>query len=547
MKASQWLEGPRRSEESYESDDELACVGSRFWFRRLWVSAAAGKHPTMMVGEKPRAEVNGVTISEDARQLKNGGLVVTTHRLIFWSKKLCVAAKISDVRAEPEKSKGLLGLRITLTLGVAKRRVKVDFSSKKDRDVAIAAISDALREESWKSKKAAPVANPKPKEEKQTANPQPASSNTQAVYQQTAVQSQSYQAYQQQQQAPPNQWGYPGHYQQPYGQPAQYNNQFQPYGYYPPPNQAYPPSQAYPTSQMPNQYVSGPPYYAQQQQYPLGSGPGNPSPGNYGGAQGYAGPEAQNQTAGEGGFNPVQMGVGGLIAREKQKEYDRGKALNAAFTDLDGLMNNAKELVIIAQKFKTLRAQESDIAPEDEEFQAMMAEIGIDDPVSKTSIGNDRQKYYDELSKQLGTFLVEPLDRMGGVLTLTDVYCVYNRARNSTELVAPEDVFKACERFEMLGVELKLTKLDSNVLIVESRDFRGEKGAQRVLEATEERGSLSPMDLANESNIPLGLALEQLQNAERLEKLCRDEGGLNDQGVLRFYPNLFHTQYAKKN
>lgn len=62
-----------------------------------------------------------------------------------------------------------------------------------------------------------------------------------------------------------------------------------------------------------------------------------------------------------------------------------------------------------------------------------------------------------------------------------------------------------------------------------------------------DRGSLSPMDLASESNIPLGLALEQLQNAEWLEKLCRDEGGVNDQGVLRFYPNLFCTQYAKKN
>mmetsp|Transcript_5157 Transcript_5157/g.22206 ORF Transcript_5157/g.22206 Transcript_5157/m.22206 type:complete len:458 (+) Transcript_5157:242-1615(+) len=451
-------------------------------------AAAAGKRPTMMGGEKPVAEVKGVTISEDARQLKNGGLVVTTHRLIFWSKKLCVAAKISDVRAVPEKSKGLLGLRIILTLGDAKRKVKMDFSNKKDRDVVIAAILDALREESWKSKKAAPPANSKPKEEKQTATPQPASSNAQTVHQQTAVQPQSYQGYQQQHQAPPNQWGYAGQYQQSYGQPAQYNNQFQPYGYYPLPSQGYPPSQAYPTSQMPNQYAGGgPPYYAQQPQYPAVGGPGNPSPGNYGGVQGYGPPQGHNQTAGEGGFNPVQMGVGGLIAREKQKEYDRGKALNAAFNDLDGLMNNAKELVIIAQKFKTLRAQESDTAPEEEEFQAMMAEIGIDDPVSKTSIGNDRQKYYNELSKQLGTFLVEPLDRMGGVLTLTDVYCVYNRARNSTELVAPEDVFKACERFETLGVELKLTKLDSNVLIVESRDFRGEKGALRVFEATEKR------------------------------------------------------------
>jgi ESCRT-II complex subunit VPS36 len=43
---------------------------------------------------------------------------------------------------------------------------------------------------------------------------------------------------------------------------------------------------------------------------------------------------------------------------------------------------------------------------------------------------------------QLADFLVPHVERQGGVLTLPDVYCLFNRARGS-ELVSPADVLKA--------------------------------------------------------------------------------------------------------
>ena len=37
--------------------------------------------------------------------------------------------------------------------------------------------------------------------------------------------------------------------------------------------------------------------------------------------------------------------------------------------------------------------------------------------------------YHVELAKQLATFLEKPLSECGGMMTLADVYCRYNRAR----------------------------------------------------------------------------------------------------------------------
>lgn len=48
---------------------------------------------------------------------------------------------------------------------------------------------------------------------------------------------------------------------------------------------------------------------------------------------------------------------------------------------------------------------------------------------------------------QLADFLEGPLKRQSGILTLTEVFCLFNRARGS-ELVSPEDILKARSDFE---------------------------------------------------------------------------------------------------
>lgn len=53
-------------------------------------------------------------------------------------------------------------------------------------------------------------------------------------------------------------------------------------------------------------------------------------------------------------------------------------------------------------------------------------------------------RYHVELCRQLADFLAEPLARARGLMPLTDVYCLFNRARG-TELVSPDDLLDAAK------------------------------------------------------------------------------------------------------
>lgn len=44
---------------------------------------------------------------------------------------------------------------------------------------------------------------------------------------------------------------------------------------------------------------------------------------------------------------------------------------------------------------------------------------------------------------QLADFLRAPLESAGGMMTLPDVFCLFNRARG-TELVSPDDLLQVC-------------------------------------------------------------------------------------------------------
>ena len=55
---------------------------------------------------------------------------------------------------------------------------------------------------------------------------------------------------------------------------------------------------------------------------------------------------------------------------------------------------------------------------------------------------NKNAEYYTLLAQQLADFLLPKLPSMGGIITLTDVFCLFNRARGSN-LISPEDLLMA--------------------------------------------------------------------------------------------------------
>uniref|UniRef100_A0A7S0ZHW5 Vacuolar protein-sorting-associated protein 36 n=1 Tax=Timspurckia oligopyrenoides TaxID=708627 RepID=A0A7S0ZHW5_9RHOD len=249
------------------------------------------------------------------------------------------------------------------------------------------------------------------------------------------------------------------------------------------------------------------------------------------------------------------VGVDALFRREKQREEVRTETLTSAFQDLDSLMERAREVVSISEtiqasldrKRRETEAQQSDknastnsssaLAAQEDELSKLLSEMGISSPVTMNTVGKRKSVYHEQIAYQLAQFLPPLLDKLGGIVTAVDAFCMYNRARASTELVGPDDFRAAYRLFEPLKIPLLIIRLESSgITAIRNAHSNVEAAAERLRELAVQKGSLVALDLIQTNSMPLSLAVEQLETAEQLGKLCRDE--TPEHGV-RFYPNKF--------
>ncbi|KAH6576422.1 hypothetical protein BASA60_004533 [Batrachochytrium salamandrivorans] len=119
-----------------------------------------------------------------------------------------------------------------------------------------------------------------------------------------------------------------------------------------------------------------------------------------------------------------------------------------------------------------------------------------------------------------------------GMIPLTDLYCLFNRARG-VALVSPEDLYRSVVEFERLGLSFRMRKFDSGLLVVHD-----DVVAAQILELiAKHHTGLTAIDLAKLRSISIALATEQLYMTERVGLTCRDD---TLEGLL-FYPNLFSS------
>ena len=241
----------------------------------------------------------------------------------------------------------------------------------------------------------------------------------------------------------------------------------------------------------------------------------------------------------------IETGKAGLAALKKayhQAEEQQTETLKQAFQDIDSLMEYAKDLVQLAEKFseKTQKlsssAASSSTDPNnnnsDNDVKDFLIVMGISSPVTKRATGT---LYHQQLSRQLADFLPKHLEKTG-MMTLVDAYCIYNRARG-TDLISPEDMYRACALFEQLHIDnVKLKKFDSGVLVIQLKKHNDEEMAKEILNILQNaEDSITPLELSKAVGLSVVLAKEQLQTVESLGMLCRDE---SIEGI-RFYKNLF--------
>ncbi|KAG2440314.1 hypothetical protein HXX76_004421 [Chlamydomonas incerta] len=275
---------------------------------------------------------------------------------------------------------------------------------------------------------------------------------------------------------------------------------------------------------------------------------------------------SSSAAAGEAGRPAI--GVAGIMMREQQKTEQSGRAVEQAFKDLSALMASAASMVALAEKFRGVLAAGAEAGAAaggagggaggedplllDLETQQQLIALGISSPVTRETAG---ARYHTELSRQLADFLEGPLQRCGGMVSLPDVYCLFNRARG-TELVSPDDLLQAAKVFSKAGVQgLRLRQLSSGVMVIQGPQHSEERVCTKIAELTSLPSSasaapppsqpappppLGPGVTAGDVAVALGgistvIAAEHLLLAEARGVVVRDDG---PEG-LRFYRNFF--------
>lgn len=246
-------------------------------------------------------------------------------------------------------------------------------------------------------------------------------------------------------------------------------------------------------------------------------------------------PASQPIPAGAQAGRTRAVGIVGIERKIEEKRKETDKNISEAFEDLSKLMVKAKEMVEVSRSIANkIKEKQGDIS-EDEtiRFKSYLLSMGIANPVTRETHGSGTH-YHLQLAKQLGDMLQAPLEERGGMMALSEVYCLVNRARGM-ELLSPEDLLNACKMFESLKLPLRLRVFDSGVMVVQLQSHSEEEMIASALDNVSEKGSLTAEEFATLLGLSVLLSKERLLLAEKMGHLCRDD---SVEG-LRFYPNLF--------
>ncbi|XP_046852234.1 vacuolar protein-sorting-associated protein 36-like isoform X2 [Xenia sp. Carnegie-2017] len=228
-------------------------------------------------------------------------------------------------------------------------------------------------------------------------------------------------------------------------------------------------------------------------------------------------------------------GILGIERNLEEKSRATDTAINQAFKDLDALMEKAKEMVALADRFASKIEERKGTLTEDETilFKSYLLSVGISNPVTRETHGSGTS-YHKKLAKELEIFLSEQLKIEGGMMTLTDVYCRFNRARGM-ELVSPEDLLNASQLFQSLGLSLRLRSFSSGVFVIQSSSHSDDEVIHDTREKLFSNSCLTADQLSKILGISVMLAKERLLFTEQVGMACRDD---SVEG-LKFYPNMF--------
>ncbi|KUJ16592.1 vacuolar protein sorting protein-like protein [Mollisia scopiformis] len=257
-------------------------------------------------------------------------------------------------------------------------------------------------------------------------------------------------------------------------------------------------------------------------------------------------PTVEERTiAGSGSSTPTGErvktgGIAGLEQRSRELRKNNELVIGNAFEDLEALMASAKEIIALAESFAATNGTSGS-----SDSSAVANALGL--VTTKDMLGggsNSESLYISELSRNLAEFLTDDargvLRKAGGIISLVDLWAVFNRARGGVELVSPLDFEKAARLWEKLKLPVRLRQFKSGVLVVQASDRTDEKTIKTLLAWLNDLhvfppdkdlswdwqvfgGGITAQDAAERFGWSIGVAEEELEMAEEKGALCREE------------------------
>ncbi|KAK6189338.1 hypothetical protein LQW54_013363 [Pestalotiopsis sp. IQ-011] len=267
--------------------------------------------------------------------------------------------------------------------------------------------------------------------------------------------------------------------------------------------------------------------------------------------------------SGSGAGRTKTAGIAGLEQMGLDRRKNNELVIGNAFEDLEALMASGKQIVALAESLARQTKNGTDGA--NSETNALLAEsasqlglVTTKDIVGGGSGSGAESLYLSELAKNLAEFLTDDargvLRKAGGIMSLVDLWAVFNRARGGVELVSPNDFEKAARLWEKLKLPVRLRTFKSGVLVVQGRDRTDDTTIKALLAWLRDLHDIPPdrevswdwqefgrgvtaQDTAERFGWSIGVAEEELEMAEERGVLCREDG---IEG-LRFWENYIDT------
>ncbi|KAL8951362.1 MAG: hypothetical protein Q9222_002663 [Ikaeria aurantiellina] len=238
------------------------------------------------------------------------------------------------------------------------------------------------------------------------------------------------------------------------------------------------------------------------------------------------------------------VGIAGLERRGAELRKNNATVIGGAFEDLEALMASAKEVVALAEEFSRQSADK------DSASEALLKEsataLGMVTTRDMLGLNTASQSLYlSELSRNLAEYLTDDakgiLRKEGGVMSLVDLWAVFNRSRGGIELVSPADFEKAARLWAELGLPVRLREFKNGLLVVQRFDWTDDRIISllsvwlqelQLIPPDEEIGwdwrrfgkGVTAQEAAAHFGWSIGVASEELEMAEDKGVLCREEG-----------------------